>query len=74
MNSMIDDKYRYYENKKEHGSFTKKILKAYSLFHAQYSNIYFNPNKPGLNFTQERLGQGYHNPALQSLYPRFLSC
>ena len=32
-----------------------------------------NPNKPGLNSKQERLGQGYHNPALESSYPRFLS-
>ena len=32
-----------------------------------------NPNRPGLNSKQERLGQGYHNPALESSYPRFLS-
>ena len=34
---------------------------------------FFNPNRPGLNSKQERLGQGYHNPALESSYPRFLS-
>ena len=31
---------------------------------------WFNPNRPGLNSMQERLGQGYHNPALEALYPK----
>ena len=26
-------------------------------------NLALNPNRPGLNSKQERLGQGYHNPA-----------
>ena len=42
-------------------------------YHQQNFISYLNPNKPGLNSKQERLGQGYHNPALESSYPRFLS-
>ena len=69
------------DNYRQHGVFNTKnfglppdTLKTHAVLCCLNNVPYLalNPNRPGLNFKQERLGQGYHNPALES-FQKFMT-